>query len=201
MLARDVEKATQALAYFAQREGGAIDKLKALKLVFFADRYHLRNYGRPVIGDAYWAMKRGPVASTTKDVAEGTSELSDPETQYAGDFIDPARANSVIQGKRAPDLGVFSETDREALAFAYETFGHLNPIEISDLTHDYPEWKHHEITLDLRSRVRMNYEHFFENPSGNVRFFEKDPFETDPETLQLIKEIFLEELPELESIC
>ncbi len=58
-------KATQALNFFAAKAGGKINKMKALKLVFFADRYHLRKYGRPVVGDEYLAMNYGPVASGT----------------------------------------------------------------------------------------------------------------------------------------
>src|SRR5882724_2767190 len=63
-------KATQALNFFARKAGGRINKMKALKLVYFADRYHLRKYGRPVVGDEYLAMNYGPVASGTKDLAK-----------------------------------------------------------------------------------------------------------------------------------
>jgi len=49
-------KATQALNVLARNSGGTISKLKALKLVFFADRYHLRKYGRAIINDRYFAM-------------------------------------------------------------------------------------------------------------------------------------------------
>ena len=66
----DVEKATQALNFFARQEGASIVKMKALKLVFFADRYHLRRYGRPVVRDKYKAMEYGPVASTAYDLIE-----------------------------------------------------------------------------------------------------------------------------------
>src|SRR5438309_84841 len=69
-------KATQALNFFAQRAGGSINKMKALKLVYFADRYHLRKYGRPVVGDEYLAMNYGPVASGTKDLAEMSDFLA-----------------------------------------------------------------------------------------------------------------------------
>lgn len=61
------KKAAQTLNYFAIKNGGEIDKLHALKLVFFADRYHLRKYGRPITNDQYWAMRFGPVASGVKD--------------------------------------------------------------------------------------------------------------------------------------
>lgn len=48
-------KATQALNFFARKAPGhSINKMKALKLVYFADRYHLRKYGRPVVGDNIW---------------------------------------------------------------------------------------------------------------------------------------------------
>lgn len=55
-------KAAQALNYFAIQNGGEIEKLQALKLIYFADRYHLRKYGRPITNDQYWAMNFGPVA-------------------------------------------------------------------------------------------------------------------------------------------
>src|SRR5680860_294981 len=51
------EKATQALNFMATKDGGRISKLKAIKLIFLADRYHLRKYGRPVVGDQYFAME------------------------------------------------------------------------------------------------------------------------------------------------
>ena len=35
------KKATQSLAFFSQKEiDNTLDKLKALKLIYFADRYH-----------------------------------------------------------------------------------------------------------------------------------------------------------------
>jgi len=42
LLEFDYKKATQAINYLVKKEGGTIDKLKLIKLVYFADRYHLR---------------------------------------------------------------------------------------------------------------------------------------------------------------
>jgi hypothetical protein len=64
------KKATQAVNYFAQRSGGIINKMKAIKLIYFADRYHLRKYGRPITNDEYLAMDYGLVSSGVKDIAE-----------------------------------------------------------------------------------------------------------------------------------
>ncbi len=81
-------KATQVLNFFARQSGGRINKLKALKLMFFADRYHLRKFGRPVSECAYYAMTHGPVASEAKHVAEDDELLPAPVRSYARKFLD-----------------------------------------------------------------------------------------------------------------
>ena len=81
------ETATQALNYLALKSGGRINKMKALKLIFFSDRYHLRKYGRPITNDEYLAMEYGPVASGVKDIAEMSDFLGSKAAKYAGKFI------------------------------------------------------------------------------------------------------------------
>ncbi len=76
----DLKKAAQSLNCLAKKSGGRINKMKAIKLIYFADRYYLRKYGRPVANDEYVAMGYGPVGSKTKDIAENTSFLDTIET-------------------------------------------------------------------------------------------------------------------------
>jgi len=160
-----LRKATQALNFFARREGGSINRLKALKLIFFADRYHLRKYGRAVVGAHYYAMKNGPVASEVKHVAELNEEwLNSEQRGYAKAFL---RKTSpyLFESLAAPDERVFSKTDLEALHFACEKFGQLREFELSELTHHYPEWKRHESLLNRgRKRAAMDYRDFFLDP-------------------------------------
>jgi hypothetical protein len=47
------KKAAQTINYFAIQNGGEIDKLHALKRVYFDDRFHLRKYGRLITNDQY----------------------------------------------------------------------------------------------------------------------------------------------------
>src|SRR5947209_4648782 len=82
-------KATQTLNFFARQAGGSLNKMKALKLVYFADRYHLRRFGRPVVGDEYLAMTYGPVPSGTKDLAEMSEFLGEEEAGYGRAFLQP----------------------------------------------------------------------------------------------------------------
>lgn len=52
----DYRKTTQALNFFAVKNGGHINKMRSIKLIYFADRFHLRKYGRPITNDEYFAM-------------------------------------------------------------------------------------------------------------------------------------------------
>ena len=130
-------KATQALNFFAHKAGRSINKMKALKLVYFADRYHLRKYGRPVVGDEYVAMNYGPVASGTKDVAEMSDFLGEEEARYARKFIQPSESGLAYGSIADVDEKVFSESDREAMG-SWDRFGRVEKYALSRLTHRYP---------------------------------------------------------------
>ena len=72
----DVEKFVNAVAYFVKKTP-RVDKLKAAKLLYFLDKYHLVNYGRPVTGDCYHSLDYGPVPSMSLDIMNDViSDLS-----------------------------------------------------------------------------------------------------------------------------
>src|SRR5438045_2739639 len=60
-----------------------------LKLIFFADRYHIRKYLRPVTADSYFAMERGAVASEILNLCKGNipNESMKPITQNSVQLI------------------------------------------------------------------------------------------------------------------
>jgi uncharacterized phage-associated protein len=165
-----VRKSTQALNYFAHNSASGaptrrLNRMKALKLLFFADRYHLRKYGRPVSDCTYFAMKHGPVASEAKHVAEESARLDNRSRSYARRYLrkdDTYHFSSVGD----VDLAVLSESDREALDFAWRTFGHYSEFRLRDITHHYPEWKKRAAKLrrNGHNRVGMQYADFFDEP-------------------------------------
>jgi uncharacterized phage-associated protein len=164
-----VRKSTQALNYFAHRSAtGAparrLNKMKALKLLFFADRYHLRKYGRPVSECTYFAMKHGPVASEAKHIAEDGPRLDQDSRTYARRFV--RKDDSYHYASVADvDAGVLSKSDREALDFAWENFGHYSEFRLRDITHHYPEWKRHARSLrEGHRRAEIDYSDFFADP-------------------------------------
>lgn len=164
----DLKKGTQALNFFAIREGGVINKMKAFKLIYFTDRYHLRKYGRLVTNDEYLAMKHGPVPSTVKDIAEANDFLEKEIKEYSDSFVEPFD-NLVLKSIGLVDESVFSESDLEALNFAWEQFGMHDQFELADLTHYYPEWKRWKEHLDsLGSCWQMYIFDFLNDPIENV---------------------------------
>lgn len=167
------EKATQALNYLAGLEGGQINKMKALKLVFFADRYHLRKYGRPIVGDAYWAMGYGPVASMVMNIAENDSWLDECESKYANRYLEPSQDRLFVRATAPFDAQVFSSSDIEALDYVWRHLGHLDQFSLVQLSHAYPEWTKHRESLRRGNckRAPMEYADFFEDADQNDPIF------------------------------
>jgi len=165
-LSFDYLKSTQAINYFAKKSGGTIDKLKVVKLIFFADRYHLRKYDRLVTNDSYFAMKLGPVSSGTKDILDANSSFIDQDIiDYSSEYFN-REANDVISTQEV-DYAVFSKSDIESLDFAWDTFGKYNQINLKDITHYYPEWRKHKPAIDSGvKQIQMNYKDFFEEPDS-----------------------------------
>jgi uncharacterized phage-associated protein len=181
------DKAVQALSFLANKEENKMNRMKALKLLYFADRFHLRKYGRPIFNDKYIAMKLGPVGSAIKDISS-LSFLVDEEA---------ARVSKMLQldgqydyrSISDTDLSVFSKSDIEALEFAYNEFGSLTPFELSKMTHVYPEWKKFQSDLQSGDRSKkMSYLDFFENPA-----IENDKFAVTEEFVSSSKETFSEQ--------
>jgi uncharacterized phage-associated protein len=170
-LAFSHRKATQALNWLARHAGGRLNKMAALKLVYFADRYHVRKYGRPVTGDTYLAMNFGPVPSCTKDIAYLSEFLSNHERSYAETYLQRSDVDAhSFESRAATETRVFSETDIEALDFAWTQFGRFDQFALADITHDYPEWKRHQAALKSQetTRVPMHYAAFLDDAPATV---------------------------------
>lgn len=182
------KKATQALNFFALKEGGEINKMKALKLLWLADRHHLRQFARTITNDEYKAMRRGPVASGTRDLLERSSFLAPLHLEYSSHFIKESGDRNYFHSISGVQDVVFSKTDLNALEEVYSLFGDRDKDYLSEFTHDYPEWKKFEKPLakGIKS-CNIDLQDFFENPdTGNHSLFKESP-----EELETSKELFL----------
>ncbi|OGP53603.1 MAG: hypothetical protein A2Y65_02700 [Deltaproteobacteria bacterium RBG_13_52_11] len=137
----ETSKIIQALCYLLSKVKKA-DKLKLVKLLYLADKYHIIRYARTVSNDEYWAMDYGPVGSTAKDILGFDREFLSKEFEYAEKMLTKVSQNFFVQGTDCAieELNKLSETDIEALDFVAEKFGSLSTHQLIKLTHRYPEW-------------------------------------------------------------
>lgn len=144
----DVEKFVNAVAYFVKKSGN-MDKLKAAKLLYFLDKYHLINYGRPVTGDCYHSLDYGPVPSMSLDIMNDAilgvpllRPLQNKEMFESHLQVDSKKGRyPKFILKREPDLEIFSESEIEALDHTLDKYGSRRGPELIDLTHKELTWK------------------------------------------------------------
>lgn len=154
----ETTKIVQALCYFLTKIKRA-DKLRLVKLLFLADKYHLIRYGRTVTNDEYWAMTFGPVGTATKDILTlDPSFLDEDEYGYAKKSLQKIGEYEFEIGISC-DTDMLSETDIEALDFILDNFGNMREGDFIQYTHKYPEWKQYEEPLKQkairRARIGM----------------------------------------------
>ena len=132
-------------------------KTNALKLVYFADKKHLRDYLRTISGDSYTVKQMGPVANHVCDLieaqAKGEEERSE-DVQYANEFLVLKKKHFFNNGisitaKKETDKKYLSETDIFVLNFvwdAYKSFLQSRETPLWKETHRYPEGKKFEVS-------------------------------------------------------
>ena len=184
----EYKKIIQALNFFAIKENGKINKLKALKLIWLSDRLHLRKYGRTVTTDVYYAMDKGPVPSNAKNYAENNSSYSEPlELEYSKQFIE-REGKHEYKSINDVDEKIFSESDIDVMSIIYNEFGSKNRFELVEFSHFYPEWKRFENDLKNKdvARFQMDFLDFFKNPEIE----NSSIFNQNPELLEISQEDF-----------
>jgi len=194
----DLYKTVQALHYLAAHLGGGAHFMTLLKLMYFADRRHLRQHAISITGDDYKAMKLGPVGSATMNVLKQDAfffeNLDEPDVAFVRTYL--VHAGDQVEAAAQCDYNHLSVSEKDALDFVVANFGRFDRFQLANITHDYPEWKRHEAYLSAGlAKVRdMRYIHFLEDPNLSSspqigRFLGKtDPFAEDPETIQSIRE-------------
>jgi uncharacterized phage-associated protein len=131
------EKSLQSAAVLLRLEEGRMPYMRLLKLLYIADREMLATTASPITSDRAYAMKLGPVLSRIYSLIMGADCRFDEwskhiETQgYAVKLIlDPGR-------------GRLSKGEIEKLSEISERYRSKDRWELSELTHDFPEWEWH----------------------------------------------------------
>ena len=131
----DKTKTLNALLYVANRVQRK-DFHKIFKVIYFADRQHLADWGRPITGDTYIAMEAGPVPSRLYDmlkIVRGDSYIAD--TEGLGAYFQVENWMYVRPLVDA-DLNKLSANEQQALSDAIDKYAGLSYDEIKEKSHD-----------------------------------------------------------------
>jgi|ERR1700732_2351936 len=154
-------KALEALAFIANVHPG-FTPLYVSKVLFFAEKWHINRYGRPIIADTYIAMPRGPVPSTIKNFIDEKWDWVDrPEGYDEAITITTGSLRRLMRGLRKPNTSFLSDTDMECLKESIAYCANKTSDQLSDITHFEKSWR------NAPTNSPMNYEDFVDDDNEN----------------------------------
>ena len=132
-------KTTQDAALFLKLNGGKMNYMKLIKLMYLADREALSRWERPLTGDSYFSMKNGPILSNVLDwISYG--ERPDEKLYWCRHISNPSRYN--ISLKKDPGQDELSKREIKLIEEIYEKYKKFNQWEMVDICHKIlPEWE------------------------------------------------------------
>jgi uncharacterized phage-associated protein len=130
-------KSLQAAGILLRLEEGRMPYLRLLKLLYIADREMLAKEASPITGDRAYAMKYGPVLSHVYDLIKGVNTRFDEWGRYI------QTTGYAVKLVNDPGRGMLSRGEVEKLTEVFERYRNRDQWELSDLTHEFPEWEKH----------------------------------------------------------
>ncbi len=135
-----VEKALEVILWLAEKQPG-IDVYHVVKSTFYADKFHINKYGRPVIGDHYRAAWWGPLPC----VVYGLLCFRPMEIlALGGNGKLPFRVEEGtfgVYGDRGPNAKRLSPSDAEALQHGWSQVHGKTFDELVLKTHNDPAYQ------------------------------------------------------------
>jgi uncharacterized phage-associated protein len=137
----NVRKAAQVAAFFALKQGGEINVLKVVKLIYLADRRYMEKYDFPLLNDELVSMDHGPVDSMTYDCINGNQADRGEWHDFVADRLGYS-VGVASPGITVATLDELSRADVQVLEETWAKYGHMSKYEIRDYTHKHcPEWE------------------------------------------------------------
>ncbi len=133
------KRAAQAAALFLLKAGGAMSRVKLMKLLYIADRESYRIHGAPITRDRMVSMPQGPVLSGAHDLMIGKREAADWSAH-----VGPLRGKTLELAPGVTEetpMGSLSKADRSVIDNVWRRLGGAGSKELSRATHAFGEWE------------------------------------------------------------
>ena len=149
---RHDRKMLEMIVFIANLAGDeGIDIYHLAKVFFYAEKRHLNQYWRPIVGDIYIKMPYGPGPSAVLDLIN-MLEMSDRDDmidrfkrKFDQKLIELAqdallverndKGHNEIKAKRQPNEDYLSDSDKEAINWAYKRYAARSFNALMDESH------------------------------------------------------------------
>jgi uncharacterized phage-associated protein len=177
MFSFNLDKLIHTIIFFVKNtDSHKLGKVKLMKLLFFSDFRHMKKYGRPIIGDTYMKLPRGPVPSFSLDLISEAETCSNdlPDEEDLADTKDYVQKikNSIsistkdFYGKKKLDFTpliefdpkFFSKSDLSILKEVADEFYSHNGTQISNKSHKEQAWLLPEMFSQIDFRYALDVE-------------------------------------------
>jgi hypothetical protein len=132
-------KATEAACLFLEQEGGRMNVLKLVKLIYLLDRLAIERIGVPVAGGTCFSMRNGPVNSALLDLINAGCLWDEKDDEWARHISD--RSGHEVKLRRKPKVRHLSPFEIRLVDEIYETHGHRDQWALAKWCHKHcKEW-------------------------------------------------------------
>lgn len=138
-----IEKTIQAAAILTHLEGGRIERIRLLKLLYIADRESLAEHAFPIVGGRVVALDNGPLHSNVYDQIKG-----DWPSEWAGYF---SNEGHIVVLAKDPGNDELSEYEIDKLTSVSKANREVDTWELVERTHKFPEWKQWQLPGSSRT--------------------------------------------------
>jgi len=121
---------------------------KILKIFWFADLKHIKEYGRPITEDAYYKMKDGPVLTLLYDIFKAVRDNNEPLCSKYSQCIE-VYGNHMINPLKRANMDYLSGSDIDALDNSIEENRSFTKDELSDKSHGLA-WEKSFLSSEIR---------------------------------------------------
>lgn len=157
------EKTINAVLYIVKKLKRK-DFHKIFKILYFSEREHSNEFGRPITGDKYIAMDDGPVPTNLYDIfksVRGDGYFKENGKKFA-EFFSVVDCD-IVNSNKEPYLHKLSKTDLKHIDKSLELYGEMSWDEIREKSHDYA-WRSTVIDKEI------NFEDIIREVGGNDEY-------------------------------
>jgi hypothetical protein len=140
----NIKKAKAAAAYLIEHSGGSQAMFYLIKMLYYADRTALINWGNSITGDSFASLQKGPIVSDIYNFLK-VPAVGQPQSRNAVEWRESiGRRNSAdneIFVLQEVDQSVLSEREIEVLEQARLVINQIHGSIAKWLHDNCPEWQ------------------------------------------------------------